>query len=283
MELDRQAIERRDFPLARRGYEPAAVDAHLRALAEDIERLRGESERGGVSLAANAGVHVQSIIEAAERAAVDMERQANEAARSTRAAAEADAARTRANAVQQAREHVAAVSGATASLVASVNTMDSEVAALIEQLRSAAGAIAAELARADGSIGELQSGVAGLAPDEPPVPALRAANDPLLAPVTELRPQPQLAEAPLPAEVTPPAELAPAPEPAPEEVAPPAEVAPSPEPAPAGADIDKARLVAVNMALSGQPREEAVQQLVESFQLPDAERLVDEVYAAIDA
>ena len=33
MELDRQTIERRDFPIARRGYDPAAVDAHLQALA----------------------------------------------------------------------------------------------------------------------------------------------------------------------------------------------------------------------------------------------------------
>jgi len=38
VELDRQRIERRDFPVSRRGYDPAAVDAHLRDLAETVER-----------------------------------------------------------------------------------------------------------------------------------------------------------------------------------------------------------------------------------------------------
>ena len=40
VELDRQVIERRDFPIVRRGYDPASVDAHLRALAADVEELR---------------------------------------------------------------------------------------------------------------------------------------------------------------------------------------------------------------------------------------------------
>ena len=40
MALDRQAVERRDFPISRRGYDPAAVDAHLRALASELEELQ---------------------------------------------------------------------------------------------------------------------------------------------------------------------------------------------------------------------------------------------------
>ena len=39
MALDRQSIERKDFPLARRGYDPAAVDAHLTALADEVAEL----------------------------------------------------------------------------------------------------------------------------------------------------------------------------------------------------------------------------------------------------
>jgi DivIVA domain-containing protein len=35
--LDRQAIEKRDFPIGRRGYDPAAVDAPLGRLAEEVE------------------------------------------------------------------------------------------------------------------------------------------------------------------------------------------------------------------------------------------------------
>jgi DivIVA domain-containing protein len=37
--LDRQAIEKKDFPRRRRGYDPAAVDAHLSAVADEVEGL----------------------------------------------------------------------------------------------------------------------------------------------------------------------------------------------------------------------------------------------------
>ena len=35
--LDRQSIEKRDFPIGRRGYDPDAVDAHLAMLADEVE------------------------------------------------------------------------------------------------------------------------------------------------------------------------------------------------------------------------------------------------------
>src|SRR3984957_5357910 len=48
VELDRQGIERRDFPIVRRGYDPASVDAHLRALAAGGgEAGGGGGRRGG--------------------------------------------------------------------------------------------------------------------------------------------------------------------------------------------------------------------------------------------
>ena len=40
MELDRQSIERQDFSQARKGYDPDEVDAHLSALAAQIEELK---------------------------------------------------------------------------------------------------------------------------------------------------------------------------------------------------------------------------------------------------
>ena len=43
VELDRQGIERRDFPIVRRGYDPASVDAHLRALAAEVDDLKREA------------------------------------------------------------------------------------------------------------------------------------------------------------------------------------------------------------------------------------------------
>ena len=77
MDLDRQAIERKDFPIGRRGYDPDAVDAHLRALAGEFEELQRAAAHGAadLSLASSAATQVQSILEAAEAAAADIERQ----------------------------------------------------------------------------------------------------------------------------------------------------------------------------------------------------------------
>lgn len=48
MALDRQSIERRDFPIARRGYDPASVDRHLTALADAFDDLRTRAAAGGL-------------------------------------------------------------------------------------------------------------------------------------------------------------------------------------------------------------------------------------------
>ena len=51
----------------------------------------------------------------------------------------------------------------------------------------------------------------------------------------------------------------------------------------ASADLDGARLIALNMALNGQPREEADRYLAENFDIPDRDALLDEVYAAVES
>ena len=119
MDLDRQAIERRDFPIARRGYDASSVDAHLRALAVEVEELQRRALTGGagMSMASSAGTHVQSIIEAAEASAAEMERQASERARQVREAADRDAELTRQEAIEKARAHVGAVAQVAASLL----------------------------------------------------------------------------------------------------------------------------------------------------------------------
>ena len=45
MALDRQTIEKRDFPISRRGYETEAVDAHLQMLADEFEALKRAAQR----------------------------------------------------------------------------------------------------------------------------------------------------------------------------------------------------------------------------------------------
>jgi hypothetical protein len=85
---------------------------------------------------------------------------------------------------------------------------------------------------------------------------------------------------------------APAPEVVVEEVAAPAAVpAPAAAPdepgnhaAPAedGDDVEGARLIALNMALNGQSREETDKYLAENFDLSDRSALLDEVYATVE-
>ncbi len=49
-----------------------------------------------------------------------------------------------------------------------------------------------------------------------------------------------------------------------------------------GDDHEGARLIALNMALNGTPRDETARYLSENFQLSDAGGLLDEVYASVE-
>src|SRR6185312_9164416 len=265
VEFDRQSIERRDFPIGRRGYDPAAVDAHLRELAAEVEELQraAASGKADLSLASSAGNQVQTIIEAAEAAAADIERNAQENARAVRDAANRDAERTRDEALEKARAQVAAVAQVSATLLERVGSMDAEVNALVASLRAGAGRLAADLSAVEAGMGELYG-------------ATSARN-------IDLDPEPVPAQAQAPAQgafetALDSALSAPT-------AAPPVQTAPEPvaEAAPAGgADLDGARLIALNMALNGEPRTETERYLAENFELPDRLKLVDEVYAAIE-
>jgi DivIVA domain-containing protein len=252
VDLDRQAIERRDFPIGRRGYDTAAVDAHLQALAGEVEQLQRAAAGGGgdVSLAATAGSRVQSIIEAAETAAADIERQALETAQRVGEEAESDAARTREEAIAKARVQVDAVTQAAAALLQRVGSMDGEVGALIESLRAGAGRLAEDLGAVESGMSELYDAASGrerpAAEPAPPIPAPRP-----------------------PATATPPATTTPP--------------AAAQAPAAAGGDLDGARLIALNMALNGESRAATERYLAENYELADRSKLVEEVYAAIEA
>jgi cell division septum initiation protein DivIVA len=309
VDIDRQAIERRDFPISRRGYEPAAVDAHLRALASEIEQLQRERADGGgpePSLATTAGSQVQSILAATEAAAADIEQQARESARTTREDADRDAAQTRAEAIERARAHVAAVSQATAALLERVGAMDSEVSALVESLRGGANRLAADLAAVETNMGELydaaagrplSTAVAGGAQAQPTVPAPPSPGPP--APTASAAPPippPPASGAAAPAVKR--AQTSPPPLSPPEGAEPEAHVDPEAPPPrqriaggsptasmpgePDSSDLDSARLVALNMALNGDSREDAERYLAENFTLADRGKLIDEVFAAIE-
>lgn len=347
VELDRQGIERRDFPISRRGYAPAAVDAHLQALAGAVEELqRALAGRGADSLAASAGTQVQAIVAAAEVAAEEIESEAKADAQRTRAEAQSDAQRTRADAIAQAQAHVAAVGSATATLLTRVESLDGETGALLESMRAGATKLAGELAAVETNMGELYDAAAGRAAAPgaaltPPAPGAalatgtgaggetmsavakeaRAPGTPAPERPPEIPPEP-VAEAPAepvgaaaepelamptPASSGPgsPSSSSTSTTPSPTSTTPllpasPLSAAaatslPEPEsprslpvPAPAAeqpaenGDLDGARLVALNMALNGDSREEADRYLAEHYEVPDRARLLDEVYAAIE-
>jgi DivIVA domain-containing protein len=243
--LDRQDIERRDFPIGRRGYEPEAVDAHLRRVAEDLDELRRADRPSTASLASSAADQVRSIVEAAETTASDIKHQAEDEASGTRSRAEADAEKTRADAADQARNHVVSVQEATQTMLQRVDAMESELGALIESLRTGANRLTADLTLLTGNMGELRGAATGAG-----------------AETAEAAPEPVSAHPPQPESET--------------------EAPAEGEPAPEGSDDSEgARLIALNMALNGTPREETDNYLAENFQLEDRAKLLDEVYARV--
>jgi vacuolar-type H+-ATPase subunit H len=87
MEDERDEIVRDDFPITRRGYDPAAVRAHLEAVRERT------------SLAKTAGNTVADIVETAERTAAEIEQTARREAKH----AQREAAETREQASREAQ------------------------------------------------------------------------------------------------------------------------------------------------------------------------------------
>ncbi len=291
MELDRQSIEKRDFPIGRRGYDPAAVDAHLRTVAAEVEELRYALEsRAGETLGSSAGTQVQGILEAAEATAAEIEQRAAEDARQTRAEVDADAERTRAEAVARAQAHVAAVAQATGVLIERVESMDAQSATLVESLRAGASRLATDLSAVETNMAELYDAAAGRGPHAPeadPTPAVRLAQagDPGPdAPVrqghSEFIPAPPV---PVPAPASPaPDVAAPSVPPMPSIAASPAPPRSEPQAGAGNGDLDGARLIALNMALNGDSRAATDRYLAEHYELGDRQKLLDEVFAAVE-
>jgi DivIVA domain-containing protein len=315
VDLDRQSIEKRDFPIGRRGYDPAAVDAHLRTLAAEVEELRYSLEsRAGETLGSSAGTQVQGILEAAEATAAEIEQKAADDARSTREQAASDAADTRADAIARAQAHVAAVARATAVLTERVESMDAQSAALVASLRDGASRLATDLTAVETNMSELYDAASGRAGESPPE-SPRASSAPVGEPTSTLAPAAETgtglgaAEAEVPvrqghAEFVPAAPAPPATTPASSATAPAPPAAPLPPPLPfpdasassttsstptparqssaGNGDLDGARLIALNMALNGDSRAATDRYLAEHYELADRQKLLDEVFAAVE-
>ena len=169
--MEREEIERHDFPVGRRGYEQGAVDAHLRDVADEIERLREGAaavRRPAASLSAGTSEQVRLILEAAERGAADM----------------------REDAGRQAEAHVARVEEAAEGMLAKLEQLQSELSTLLDGLRAGGERLTDGLAALQAQVGDLD-----------PMPAAEPAPEPedFAAAAPEPEPEPESAPEPAPA------------------------------------------------------------------------------------
>jgi DivIVA domain-containing protein len=172
--------------------------------------------------------------------------QAGEQVKAIVEAAERGAQEIRDAAQTEARQHVALVTAAADRLRERIEQMERDMTQLVVDLRTGAE-------RLHGDLDELQADTDELSQARGEATPAAAAPEPEPQPEPEPEPEP-----------------APAPEPAP----------PAAAPAPKNGDSAAARIVALDMALSGTPREDTDQYLAENYDLPDRAALLDEVYAA---
>jgi DivIVA domain-containing protein len=217
--VDRDAIERRDFPLGRRGYDQAAVDEHLRRVADEIEVLRANpgNRPAPTPLSAGTSEQVRAILEAAETGAAEL----------------------RAQAGREAGEHVARVEDAAGGMLAKLDQLESELKTLLEALRRSGDQLNQGLAALQEQVSEFGG---ASAPEPAPEPEVIPDPEPLPEPIAEAEPVHEVTR---------------------------------------NGDEAGARLIALNMALSGTPREETARFLAEHYDLPDAEALLDDVYSQV--
>jgi DivIVA domain-containing protein len=200
--VERDEIERRDFPSARRGYDPAAVDAHLRHVADTVTRQRPASVAEGTS------TQVRAILEAAE----------------------AGAQQLREDAGREATGHVARVEDAARDMLEQLERLHGELDRLYAGLKTTAESLTGALEQLSRDVGTFGASV-----EPEPAASVGPAPGPPAAPRSD------------------------------------------------GARSDDeagARLVALNMALEGTPREETARFLAEHYELADVDALLDDVYAS---
>jgi len=261
--LDRQFIEKRDFPIGRRGYEPASVDAHLAKVAREVESLQRSTRSAssaaapadapsapGASLASIASAQVQAIVEAAETSAASIEHEAREHAAQVEDDAAREAQRIRDEAIARSQDHVGKVHEATALMLQRVDAMESELGALIDSLRTGANRLSADLSLLSGNMGELYNAAGDTSAPAAPEPVLVVEEEEIV--IVAVEEDADDADEPVETE------------------------------ADTEDDIEGARLIALNMALNGQTREETDKYLAENFDLADRAALLDEVYATVE-
>ena len=287
MALERQSIEKKDFPIERRGYDPTAVDSHLAEIAREVEQLKVSSRRRTETLASTASEQVRAIVEAAENSAAEIQRQAESEAQEIRAEAAEEAQAARQQASNQARDYVGRVSESTSGMLSRLDAMESELGALIESLRTGANRLNADLQLLETGMQDVRTSVDPRPQYDRGVDAGSASADSDLGPASGLGEAPQPSSLPEPALDEPGGQTdedeLPAGANGGFEAATPAASGPAGGAAGGGEDeTEGARLIALNMALNGTPREETERYLSDNFTLNDPGALLDEVYASVE-
>jgi hypothetical protein len=235
--FDRTAVEK-DFPLVRRGYEPEAVDRHLRALADRLESQRSEPK----TLASTASERVQSIIAAAEASAAEIRDEAEKQARAAAEVAEQHAEQVRNAATRQAEDYVAKVRVATLGMLERQQVIEDELKSIQEDVRAKGERIDRELVELTSGLDALTTGLGKFSAGTTTWRTDESGDT--------LRSREAGDE--------------------------------DAEGEPDFDDEEKARVVALDMALGGAPREEAERFLAENFAVEDRNALLDETYSNLE-
>jgi cell division septum initiation protein DivIVA len=251
--MEREQIVRDDFPTARKGWSPEAVRAHLLAVAAAYP----EPQDAPAPAAAATSEQVRTVIAAAETAAAEIVAEARSEADRTLGAARAEAEQIRAAARTESEQTVTAA--------------NREATGRVEQARGAVEGLIAQADKLRAQVGSLGRDLASSVPGSGVTPAVAGTGDPA-----------DPAEAPSDEDLI--SQLRAAPGPTAEaetEAAPPVEAEKAAAPPVAtnsGKDPGAARLVAMNMALDGAPREQIAARIESEFgSVEGLDRLLDDV------
>lgn len=121
-------VVRQDFPISRRGYDTAAVDAYLVRLSE---RLKEATERDEIPVASSVSDQVGAIVGAAEKTAAEMHRTAEE-----------DTSRLLAQAAADSRSHVQRVEDSSKTLLSEISALRERAQKLLEDLEASSRQLA---------------------------------------------------------------------------------------------------------------------------------------------
>ena len=251
--MEREQIIREDFPTVRKGWSPEAVRDHLEAVAESLPAKPATP----TPTASEASERVEGVIAAAEEVAAEIVADAKSEADRTLGAARAEAEQIRAAARTESEQTVSAANEEASGRVEQARGAVEGLISQADKLRAQVGALGRDLASnvpGTGSGESIDDEGSLVVPDVAPEPTLtstassadKASDDELIA---------RLREAEIAEPVTDP-----------------------PAPAISGSDDGAVRLVAMNMALEGAPRDRIAKQIKAEFgDVSNADKLIDDV------